>query len=62
MVKILAKIIAASPEEAPSKVTDQWTLALKQELLEQDPKSILELASVGFLDDGELDLKTAFGD
>ncbi|KAF4335016.1 6-hydroxy-D-nicotine oxidase [Fusarium beomiforme] len=56
------EIIATARDEAAAEVADQWALALKRELLDQDPDNVLDSAYLGFLDDGETDLKKVFGD
>ncbi|KAF5724678.1 d-lactate dehydrogenase [Fusarium mundagurra] len=55
------EIIATSLEKAGAEATDQWVLNLQRELVERDPENILDSAYVGFVDDGEVDLKWTFG-
>jgi hypothetical protein len=56
------EIIATSREEGGAETADQWALGLQRELVEYDPENILDPAYVGFVDDGEMDLKKGFGD
>ncbi|KAF5597876.1 6-hydroxy-D-nicotine oxidase [Fusarium pseudocircinatum] len=55
------EIIATSLEEAGAEAADQWALNLQRELMEHDPENILDSAYLGFVDDGEVDLKRNFG-
>jgi hypothetical protein len=55
------EIIATSREEAGTEAANHWALTLLRELVEHDPKNILESTYLGFVDDGEVDLKRNFG-
>ncbi|KAM5523796.1 d-lactate dehydrogenase [Fusarium oxysporum f. sp. phaseoli] len=55
------EIIATSREEAGAGAADQWALNLQRELVEHDPENILDSTYLGFVDDGEMDLKRTFG-
>ncbi|UZP40350.1 hypothetical protein NXS19_008166 [Fusarium pseudograminearum] len=55
------EIIATSLEEAGAEVADQWALNLQTELSDQDPESILKYTYLGFVGDGEVDLKRTYG-
>ncbi|EWG50953.1 hypothetical protein FVEG_10068 [Fusarium verticillioides 7600] len=55
------EIIAASREEADAEAADQWALDLQRELMDHDPENILDSGYLGYVDDGEVDLKGNFG-
>ncbi|KAF4949384.1 hypothetical protein FGADI_8952 [Fusarium gaditjirri] len=55
------EIIATSREEPGADAADQWALSLQRELVEHDPENIVDSTYLGFVDDGEMDLKRAFG-
>ncbi|KAF5692954.1 d-lactate dehydrogenase [Fusarium denticulatum] len=55
------EIIATSLEEAGAEAADQWAPNLQRELMEHDPENILDSAYLGFMNDGEVDLKRNFG-
>ncbi|KAF5593853.1 d-lactate dehydrogenase [Fusarium pseudoanthophilum] len=55
------EIIATSREEAGAQDADHWALNLRRDLVEHDPENILDSSYLGFVEDGEVDLKSNFG-
>lgn len=55
------EVIAVSREPSSAAKADEWALALKQDLQENDPGNILDSAYIGFLDNDELGLKKVYG-